>query len=120
MRVPPLRPVSEPFLCVAVSLQLRHRVPPLCRDLQEQAVLVREPGPSGDGGQNGDPAHLARVRRLPEGQQQRGPEAAGRRQIHFSVGVRTQRQAGQSGHLLAHRPDRADLLEAQLPPPEMP
>lgn len=43
-----------------VFFQVCDRVPQLCSDLQKQAVLVWKPGPSGNGGQNRDPAHLAR------------------------------------------------------------
>lgn len=49
-----------------------------------------------------------------ERQQQCCSKAVGWSQIHFSVCVWTQRQTGQSGHLLADRPDRSLLLETQL------
>lgn len=44
---------------ILVLFQVRDRVPKLRGDLQKQAVLVRKPGPSGNSGQNRDPAHLA-------------------------------------------------------------
>ena len=58
---------------------------------------------------------LFSVWRFSERQQQRRPEVAGWSQIHFSVSVGTQREAGQSRHLLAHRPDRSHLLDSKLP-----
>ncbi len=42
-----------------VFVQVCNRVPKLRSDLQKQAVLVWKPGPSGNSGQNGNPAHLA-------------------------------------------------------------
>lgn len=48
---------TEISFCVFV--QVCNRVPQLCSDLQKQAVLVWKPGPSGNSGQNRDPAHLA-------------------------------------------------------------
>lgn len=58
--------------------------------------------------------HLFSVWWLFERQQQRCSEVAGWSEIHIPVGFWTQRQARQSCHLLADRPDRSCLLETKF------
>ena len=56
---------------------------------------------------------------ISEGQQQRCPAPPGRDELHGSVGVWAQSRAHQGCDVLADRPDRPCLLEAQLPDPGM-